>query len=982
MNIHAHVQNAAISATAVLLALSIFLPAQARTMSFEGKSVPENFSIDRGKLSISAQKYKLGSTSLKIDWKAGAQVVISHPEGIAEASASSNGGLTAWIYNETPVRDSLIFSFTDKDGKELCRLPFCMDFEGWRCIWAKFRSDMGMDKGGEIAAAVLHFPENARKGTSYMDILEFPETVSWQNMSDAQYRVNRTDFSLIPDFTGYRNAAKAVPDTIRAGKEDIRTIAGRLEQWYLGSGRKPEGPLTRLRVENERKFIADGVKKASRYTVGTPLFPWGAPDRIDGEKCVKFRELNEYVLIPLALDWRKNGNMESLDKAIRIYDWFHDQGWADGSGMGTLTFEKLRSCGYFHSFFLLKEELGKARLERELNTIDWFSLFGMCFTEPECKGEVADNLRALAIPKLIYALSLTDTTAQQVALTAYKRYMDNALGIAPGYFGTFKADFSGYHHRGPYHSAYYPHALYAGALAAYLLHGTPYALSEETLQNLKKGLLNFRFFCAGLDVPAGTTGRFPEGQQVLQEVLPAFAYAAFSFDEPDTELAAALKEILSSENCRQAVLEYAGKVRSSLAYTSTAGEMELLEALADLPAEAGAAPSGAVFYPYSGLLVSKDRDTQFNIKGFSRYIWDFESSGTENIYGRYVSYGHIEYFDFRNGGRSFNPGQEQWDWNYIPGTTAKVLPYDLLQGKGGAESGHRNFSDEAFLAGVAVSDSLSMFSVRLHDTAYDSSFRADKSVFLFKDWIFCLGTGISCRDVEHPVATTLFQSFAGLPAGKDADGGAGGAGSFQAGRTAGGYIAEDASFIYAVKDGEVRFSTGDGYSRAFIDHGTAPQDGHYRYFILKDKDMAEASRLLSADSPLEVLEAGKDAHIVREKETGAVCAAIFNAERTFRGLPVYSANIPLAYISTPGRLTVCEPDMRRPYRAHMGLLTDEDVTAEEKPHETVIRLEGHFLVSGDAEGLSSAYDPSTGLTTIEFTTVRARNYSFSLTPCE
>ena len=74
--------------------------------------------------------------------------------------------------------------------------------------------------------------------------------------------------------------------------------------------------------------------------------------------------------------------------------------------------------------------------------------------------------------------------------------------------------------------------------------------------------------------------------------------------------------------------------------------------------------------------------------------------------------------------------------------------------------------------------------------------------------------------------------------------------------------------------------------------------------------------------------------------------------------------------------------MRRPYRAHMGLLTDEDVTAEEKPHETVIRLEGHFLVSGDAEGLSSAYDPSTGLTTIEFTTVRARNYSFSLTPCE
>ena len=977
-----HAQSAAILIIAAILSLSFQDSAAAQVQSFEDRTVPENYSIDKGRLSISSEKYKLGSSSLKIDWKGGAAVIADRPEGISEASASRNGGLSTWIYNTVPVRDSLVFSFLDKDGKELCRLPFCMDFTGWRCIWAKFQADMGMEKGREICSAVLHFPTGIKKGTSYIDILEFPETVSWQNMSDAQYKVNRTDFSLISDFLGYRNAEKAVSDTIRAGKEQISIIADRLERWYLGSGMDPGDGLVRLRAENEKKFIAAGVKKASRYTAGTPLFPWGAPDRIGSEKCVKFRELNEFVLIPLALDWRKNGNRESLDKAIRIYDWFHDQGWADGSGMGTLTFEKLRSCGYFHSFFLLKDELGKERLERELNTIDWFSLFGMCFTEPASKGEVADNLRALAIPKLIYALSLTDTTEQQVALTAYKKHMDNALGIAPGYFGTFKADFSGYHHRGPYHSAYYPHALYAGSLIAYLLHGTPYALSDETLQNLKNGLLNFRFFCAGLDVPAGTSGRFPEGREVLQEILPAFAYAACSFDKPDPELTAALKKILSTGKYRKAIEDYAANVKSSLAYTSTVGEMELMESLAGSSAEAEDEPSGAKFYPYSGLLVSKDRETQFNIKGFSRYIWDFESSATENIYGRYVSYGHIEYSDFRNGGRSFNPEQEQWDWNYIPGTTSKVLPYDMLQGKGGADSGHRNFSDEAFLAGVAVSDSLAMFSVRLHDTAYDSTFRADKSVFLFKDWIFCLGSGISCRDSAHHVVTTLFQSFDGVSAGNGTAGSLTDVGSFAVGRTADGYIAEDASFIYAVKDGDVKTTTKDGCSRAFIDHGTAPQDGHYGYFILKDKEMAKASQLISSGSPIEIIETGHDAHIIREKETGAVCAAIFNEEKTFAHLPVNSVNIPLAYIFSDGRLTVCEPDMRRPCRAHMGLLTDEDVIAEEKPHETVIRLNGHFAVSGDTEDFSSDYDPSTGLTTVRFTTIRARNYSFSVIPCE
>ena len=83
----------------------------------------------------------------------------------------------------------------------------------------------------------------------------------------------------------------------------------------------------------------------------------GAPTIIDGQEAKKFRSINENILLPLALDYRKNQNDQSLKKALYIYDWFNDQGWADGSSMGTLCFEKLRSSGYFHSFFLLKEQL-------------------------------------------------------------------------------------------------------------------------------------------------------------------------------------------------------------------------------------------------------------------------------------------------------------------------------------------------------------------------------------------------------------------------------------------------------------------------------------------------------------------------------------------------------------------------------------------------------------------------------------------------
>ena len=54
-------------------------------------------------------------------------------------------------------------------------------------------------------------------------------------MSDAQYKVNRTDYSLIPDFIGYRNATPKVEKVITAEDNQITTITDRLTTWYLGS---------------------------------------------------------------------------------------------------------------------------------------------------------------------------------------------------------------------------------------------------------------------------------------------------------------------------------------------------------------------------------------------------------------------------------------------------------------------------------------------------------------------------------------------------------------------------------------------------------------------------------------------------------------------------------------------------------------------------------------------------------------------------
>lgn len=962
---------------AFLLSLMASPPVFSQLYSFENGHIPEGWKADQGTISISAEKYKLGERSLQIKWQQGTILTIPSPDGISEACKSKNGGINTWIYNEIPANEQLTFSFKNEKGEEVCQLPFLLNFKGWRCIWAKFQEDMNMSSKSRIQSVEMQFPRHAKEGVTYIDLLEFTPKVSWQNMSDAHYKVNRTDHSLIPDFIGYRNTPLNVKSTIAAEENQIKSITDRLTAWYLGDNGQKSEKWVKMRVNNEKAFIQAGVKTAQKIKIqydekntpkGEPLFPMAAPTTIDGLPAQKFRTINEKILLPLALDYRKNQNEESLKKARYIYDWFNDQGWADGSGMGTLCFEKLRSSGYFHSFFLLKEQLSPEVLERELHTLKWFTMFGTCYQTPSHAGEVADNLRALAIPKLIYALSLQNKQEKQIALTAFKHYMDNALGIAPGFFGTLKADFSGYHHRGPYNSAYYPHALYAGALIAYLLHDTPYALSETTLHNLKQGLLTFRLFCAGLDVPSGTVGRFPEGQQILETLLPAFAYVSLSYKEPDKELTAAFKRILETEEYKQAITDYVGNVNSTLAYTSTVGEIELLTQLAATSIPKEKAVTSTLFMPYSGLLVAKDSLFHFNIKGFSRYIWDFESSATENTKGRYLAYGQIEYFDLQNKHKSFNPHEKDFDWNYIPGATTKVLPNEALQDKGGASSGHRNFSDETFLTGIHASEQNAMFSFRMHDIAYDQSFRANKSVFVFEDFLLCLGSDIQTKDKRYPTVTTLFQSFSKNTSEE---------------RTKEGYILTDPSLMYVVKGGAVRTPITGSQTRAYIEHGMAPEGAKYHYYILKRKDKKTAKTLLSTNSPIEVITQNNDAHIVHHKTKGITCGALFNAQLTYKNQLIAQVNIPLSYIvEKKGKqafnLFICEPDMRRPSHAHMGLLTEEDVIQEEKAFDTQITINGLYNVKCPQKSIKVSQDKEKDKTYVTISTIRGENYTLLL----
>ena len=136
-----------------------------------------------------------------------------------------------------------------------------------------------------------------------------------------------------------------------------------------------------------------------------------------------------------------------------------------------------------------------------------------------------------------------------------------------------------------------------------------------------------------------------------------------------------------------------------------------------------AVPSGHWTMPYGALSIHRRADWMVSMKGWSKYVWDFESSrGGHNQLGRYLSYGSMLIYASGDPVSREASGivQEGWNWSVWPGTTVIRLSHAELNKK----QRDRNFTDETFVGGVSIEGQDGIFALKLHDTEYNKSFRA------------------------------------------------------------------------------------------------------------------------------------------------------------------------------------------------------------------------------------------------------------------
>jgi len=932
-------------------------------ISFEESNALNAWSCMKGTVTISSAKVKVGDAALCWNVQPGSVLTAENLSPLKTVSTKSKGGINLWIYNSTAMEDVMQIGFYNTSGVKKCKLDFRMNFVGWRCLWACFAEDMGHDRT-QLATMKFEMPAGA-SGMVYLDYIEFVATSSWQRMPDFQSCVIKGDNTYLTS----RETPSPIPVAVTDEQEEaVRLINERLENWYLGTGKYASDDIYKKRKIAVNSWMSAGRRNAPTiHANGTVdksgLFSLGFDGKsVDGVKLKTFRNINESCLLQLAFDYRINNNSASLNKAKEIYAWYYDQGWADGSALGTLYLEMLRSSGFYHSVFLLRNQLSEGEQRRITEAQHWYTRLGDAYNTPQTPGELADYIRSLAIPKLHAILMMSDKQQQVASLLSYCNYLNNAFAYAPGFAGSFKPDGSGYHHRGTYLSAYYPQVVYVASMLYYLLHDTPFRLDDEIYDILRNALLSYRFICGEYAVPGGTGGRFPEGTEVLHTLLPAYAYLMMSSETIDVELQGAFLRLWAPDH--GSVNAYLAKTATDICYTRSLGEVELLLDAASKGGEAEANLTGTKFMPYSGLLVHRQPEWMLTIKGFSKYIWDYESSSSENVYGRYLSYGHVEYTDLQNSRSTLQP--KEWDWTHLPGTTAKQVSKEELHFSTVGDK-HRNFSDQSFLGGIAFDNSISMFTNRIHDNAIDKTFYADKSFFVFGNVVYCMGSGIKSGSAVAEVHTTLYQNLKGE-------------GNKEVQQPDATSIYDNWGNLFLIHQGSPVLSENEKFAMGYINHGKAANNALYAYtWLIKPQEgQPEAYK---NDSPFEVLKQNEEGHVLWHKQQKIVMASLFKKGDVAGCKHIRYVNKPMMIVLKEGNgvldIAFSNPDMDRESASNNNSLTDAIVNMPGRISEISFRIEGEYRnVVADSPVSVTAEN---GMTTVSYPESKnAETYRVSL----
>ena len=883
-------------------------------------------------LSVSDFHSKLGYRSLEWKWKKGGSSFsinapvpfLSENPDPKETSVSS---FVFWVYSPDILDGELRFSFM-KDGKECCHFDYSLGFTGWRGAWVAFERDMTGTPVPDMDQVVVTASENIRKGRLYFDGII---TASFQDVryhtADWQARfINKETTIFWLTLNKFWDNVMDLPAKESVSEEEINDLKT-IEDRFITLVTDNVKPWTIEKIRDVYSAYnivrnADGTMKGKpiwfiRY--GETYLNQGIPDAIPSFTAAgqTLRQLND-AMLNIAVSYMHETNPAIKEEIAGIYAdltrHLLDQGFAAGSGQGTLHHLGYSMRNFYTGPVIMKDVLRKAGLDTKMQmAMEWFSGAGEVKTAPQEPGMDIDAFNTSLMGRFASVIMMNDSPQKYNYMKALSRWVDNGFKYTEGLRPSFKRDGTVVHHRKCYPE--YAVGGFKGSVnAIWMLARTDFAISEESHSNQKNALLAMRFFSNTKNFPLAMSGRHPDGTRSLipsQFALLADAGTPDGSASIDKELAGAYLRLAGNEG------------RWGEKFTSAGIFPE-------------AAPTGGRYFGFNCSLSYRQEDWLITFAGHSRYLWAAETYRNENHYGRYLTHGSMQ---FMNEGGSFDSGYrlEGWDWCHIPGTTAAEIPMEKMKAdvlNVDEFSGYEEMllSDEWFAGGVAFSDEAAMYSMKLHEhDKYNGSLRAVKSFFAFGDRIVCVGSGLENSLEGSELHTTLFQNSLTEDGHITSVNGIAHSENGYCESISGEKIllTDRLGNLYIVRDAEVIVSRGcqtslheetdavtEGlFEKAYIRHGSdcgsevEDCDNDYEYLVVADADPAQIEAYM-AESPYEVKRCDQDAHVVKDRLSGIIGCAAFS-EVGIDSLIIRTSPSVLMYKTDGDRLSlsVSHPDL-------------------------------------------------------------------------
>jgi chondroitin-sulfate-ABC endolyase/exolyase len=963
-------------------------------------SVPMDWTAINGKLSITDNHFKLGKQAVKWDWTTGSKSMLQVRSSDFQAvAANPRSTFVVWIYNETPVKDKLVFKFGTKH-KAVCSFDFNLNFKGWRTAWVMYHRDMQGKPGADMNILTVQAPAAVKKGRLFFDQVMYDVTINPRSpMRDEQVpfvnlegdKAANAHWNSLYTFNKTPHYVALPVKFEQRDQVDIAEVTKRFKELILLAG---QGNGKNALEEIQKAFDYWAIRRDKGLIMGRSVYSTNDVELVSLSPAEGVKESNRlsgikrYTQLMLQVAQTYNASSDLMAKQkletifIALLDHLDDQGWTYGSGMGALHHHGYNLEGYYSACLLMKDVIKKHhKLDRTFKSMTWFSGLGRTLQLPDqLPSSNIDVFNTLLNSMLSAVLIMDDSPEKLRYLQSFSTWLSKNIEPDHTIEGAFKPDGAVFHHGNLYPA--YGIGGYTGiAPIVYALSGTSFSVEKYAHESLRNSLLMIHYYTNPYKWPISISGRHPTGNWRIAD-LP-YAYMAMAGTPDGT---------LKTDTLMASIyLKLNGGKKNKWTETFKNSQVK----------PAGYA-SGHWNLNYGLFDIHRRKDWLLTVRGHNRYFISHESYPGANMYGRYLAYGHLEVlFPDTKADDGSNFKDEGWDWNNIPGTTTLHMPLNKLRANvinaddySGIEE--MLISDERFAGGTTFQKQ-GMFAMKLHGhDKYDmGSFRATKSWFMFDNLVVCLGSDIRNSITEYATETTLFQNYLKAPSDVLAVNGTkitsfpySSKGQDRKSLTVVdnrkiGYYIPDAGNVLLTKATQVsrdqkdkNKTTGD-FAKLIFEHGKAPSNADYQYAMLiktDEKEMESLALSMSGKQPLyKVLQKDSVAHIVWYATQQITALAVFgNNSKTSDSLLLQNNKPCLLMYQKEGdrlSLSVTDPDLafyegpddspltKEGKRKEVSIYSRNWYRSPSKPSVVKLLIKGSWIAKSGENNLEAILQP-------------------------